>query len=239
MLQAQNLSKKYGKRQVIKDISFEVQRGQVVGLLGPNGSGKTTTFYMVVGLVASNSGTITLNGVNITKLPIHKRAQYGLSYLPQEFSLFRKMTVSQNILSILQLRKDLNRQQQHRELAKLLADFQIEYIRNNGALSLSGGERRRVEIARALASNPDFVLLDEPFAGVDPVSVAEINNIITTLREQGLGVLITDHNVRETMAICQYIYVINDGLILAAGTATELIQNPQVQAVYLGDDFHM
>ena len=236
--------KTYSGRQVVKDVSLEVQSGQVVGLLGPNGAGKTTCFYMFVGLVPSDGGIITLDGVSIGHLPIHRRARLGLSYLPQEASVFRKMTVEDNILAVLQLQVDANgrpfsKEECRKKLDELIGDLQIDHIRTNLAQSLSGGERRRVEIARALANSPRFVLLDEPFAGVDPIAVIEIQRIVRFLKERTIGVLITDHNVRETLGICDQAYIIRSGTVLASGTSAEVIENEDVRRYYLGENFSM
>lgn len=237
------LQKSYGSRQVVRDVALQVESGEVIGLLGPNGAGKTTSFYMIVGLVPSDAGSIELDGVNISRQPIHKRAQLGLSYLPQEASVFRKLSVEDNIRAVLELQradgKALNKSQIEERLDTLLADLQIEKLRENQALSLSGGERRRVEIARALATNPRFVLLDEPFAGVDPIAVIEIQRIVRFLKERGIGVLITDHNVRETLGICDRAYIINQGAVLASGSPDEIIANESVRRVYLGEHFRM
>ncbi len=243
-LSAQHLMKAYGGRQVVKDVSLQVQSGQVVGLLGPNGAGKTTCFYMIVGLVACDGGTITLDEQSIGHLPIHRRARLGLSYLPQEASVFRKLTVEENILAVLQLQVDeqgraLSRQACQSKLEELIGDLQIEHIRTNLAQSLSGGERRRVEIARALANSPRFILLDEPFAGVDPIAVIEIQRIVRFLKQRGIGVLITDHNVRETLGICDQAYIIRAGTVLASGTSSEVIENEDVRRYYLGENFSM
>ena len=243
-LQVKGLQKRYGARQVVSDVSLKVKSGEVVGLLGPNGAGKTTSFYMIVGLVPSDAGEIVINGVDVSGLPIHQRAVLGLSYLPQEASVFRKLTVEENIRAVLELQKDengryLNDAEIKRRLNALLADLQIEKIRENQALSLSGGERRRVEIARALATNPRFVLLDEPFAGVDPIAVIEIQRIVRFLKERGIGVLITDHNVRETLGICDHAYIINQGAVLASGKPDDIVQNESVRRVYLGEHFRM
>ena len=240
----ENLAKRYGKRQVVKDVSLTVESGTVVGLLGPNGAGKTTCFYMVVGLVPLDSGSITLNGVSITRMPIHRRARMGLSYLPQEASVFRRLTVEENIRAVLELQvdaqgRDLGTEAVEARLDELLADLQIREIRTNPAMSLSGGERRRVEIARALAARPRFVLLDEPFAGVDPIAVIEIQRIVRFLKERGIGVLITDHNVRETLGICDRAYIINQGTVLASGRPDDIIMNESVRRVYLGEHFRM
>ena len=243
-LQVQGLQKHYGARQVVSDVSIDVTSGEVVGLLGPNGAGKTTSFYMIVGLVPSDAGIIKLNGTDISNLPIHKRATLGLSYLPQEASVFRKLSVEDNIRAVLELQKDdqgipLTSEAIEARLNTLLGELQIEKIRENMALSLSGGERRRVEIARALATNPRFVLLDEPFAGVDPIAVIEIQRIVRFLKERNIGVLITDHNVRETLGICDRAYIINQGAVLASGHPDDIISNESVRRVYLGDHFRM
>ncbi|MBC3937202.1 LPS export ABC transporter ATP-binding protein [Undibacterium sp. CY7W] len=243
-LQVKGLQKSYGARQVVRDVSLMVKSGEVVGLLGPNGAGKTTSFYMIVGLVPSDSGEIGINGVDVSALPIHQRAVLGLSYLPQEASVFRKLTVEENIRAVLELKKDkrgkfLSKDDISQRLNQLLADLQIEHIRENPALSLSGGERRRVEIARALATDPLFVLLDEPFAGVDPIAVIEIQRIVRFLKGRGIGVLITDHNVRETLGICDHAYIINQGAVLASGKPDDIIQNESVRRVYLGEHFRM
>ncbi|RQO34642.1 LPS export ABC transporter ATP-binding protein [Herminiimonas sp. KBW02] len=237
------LQKSYGARQVVRDVALQVESGEVIGLLGPNGAGKTTSFYMIVGLVPSDAGRIELDGVDISRQPIHKRAQLGLSYLPQEASVFRKLSVEDNIRAVLELQrvdgKALNGEQLEQRLDTLLADLQIEKLRENQAMSLSGGERRRVEIARALATNPRFVLLDEPFAGVDPIAVIEIQRIVRFLKERGIGVLITDHNVRETLGICDRAYIINQGAVLASGRPDDIIANESVRRVYLGEHFRM
>ena len=242
-LVARGLQKSYGARQVVHDVSLEVECGEVVGLLGPNGAGKTTSFYMIVGLVPSDAGEIHLSGVPISRLPIHRRATLGLSYLPQEASVFRKLTVADNIRAVLELQRidgrTLTQQEIEKRLNTLLAELQIEKLRENQALSLSGGERRRVEIARALATNPRFVLLDEPFAGVDPIAVIEIQRIVRFLKERGIGVLITDHNVRETLGICDRAYIINQGAVLASGRPDDIIANESVRRVYLGEHFRM
>jgi lipopolysaccharide export system ATP-binding protein len=242
-LTVRGLQKSYGARQVVHDVSLQVESGEVVGLLGPNGAGKTTSFYMIVGLVPSDAGEIDLNGDDISRLPIHRRAVLGLSYLPQEASVFRKLTVEDNIRAVLELQKKdgepLTKPEIERRLNTLLSDLQIEKLRENQALSLSGGERRRVEIARALATNPRFVLLDEPFAGVDPIAVIEIQRIVRFLKERGIGVLITDHNVRETLGICDRAYIINQGTVLASGRPDDIIANEAVRKVYLGEHFRM
>lgn len=239
LLKASNLRKSYGKRRILDDVSLHVQSGEAVGLLGPNGAGKTTCFYMIVGLVPSDEGQIALNDLDITKQPIHQRARSGIGYLPQEASVFRKLTVEENILAVLELQKDLGKAQQAKRLEFLLEELQISHIRHSLGISLSGGERRRVEIARALATEPDFILLDEPFAGVDPISVIDIQKIITHLTQNNIGVLITDHNVRETLGICDRAYILSNGNILAEGTPDSLVQNQQVRDVYLGENFRV
>ena len=243
-LNVEGLQKSYGARKVVADVTLHVDSGEVVGLLGPNGAGKTTSFYMIVGLVPSDAGRINLDDVDISRLPIHRRAMLGLSYLPQEASVFRKLSVADNIRAVLELQtgddgKPLARAAIEARLDVLLADLQIEKLRENEALSLSGGERRRVEIARALATNPRFVLLDEPFAGVDPIAVIEIQRIVRFLKERGIGVLITDHNVRETLGICDRAYIINQGAVLASGRPDDIIANESVRRVYLGEHFRM
>ena len=240
----EKLAKRYGGRMVVKDVSLSVEPGAVVGLLGPNGAGKTTCFYMVVGLVPLDAGRIHLDGRSIAHLPIHRRARRGLSYLPQEASVFRRLTVEQNVRAVLELQRDdrgrpLQEQAIEQRLVELLGDLQIEEIRTNTALSLSGGERRRVEIARALAARPRYVLLDEPFAGVDPIAVIEIQRIVRFLKQRGIGVLITDHNVRETLGICDHAYIINEGRVLAQGRPDEIVENESVRRVYLGEHFRM
>jgi lipopolysaccharide export system ATP-binding protein len=234
----QGLKKRYKSRQVVKSVSLEVSSGEVVGLLGPNGAGKTTSFYMMVGLVPLDGGSIRLDGEELSRLPIYRRSRLGLSYLPQEASIFRKLTVSENIRAILEL-QTLEPGQVEQRLDDLLHDLHISHLRNNPALSLSGGERRRVEIARALATQPRFILLDEPFAGVDPIAVIDIQKIIRFLTAQNIGVLITDHNVRETLGICDRAYIINDGEVLASGNPDEIIYNEKVRKVYLGEHFRM
>ena len=235
-LVVQNLQKSFKKRQVVKSFSLEIESGEVIGLLGPNGAGKTTSFYMIVGLIAADAGSVTLDGQELRHLPIHERARLGVGYLPQEASIFRKMTVEQNIRAILEIStKDKSRIDG--EVEKLLADLNIERLRNNPAPSLSGGERRRVEIARVLAMKPHFILLDEPFAGVDPIAVIDIQKIIGFLKSRGIGVLITDHNVRETLSICDRAYIISDGTVLASGKPDDLVGNEQVRSVYLGENF--
>jgi lipopolysaccharide export system ATP-binding protein len=243
-LRVEHLHKRYGARVVVKDVSLSVEAGAVVGLLGPNGAGKTTCFYMVVGLVPMDGGAIFLDDVSIAHLPIHRRARLGLSYLPQEASVFRRLTVEENIRSVLELQlgadgRPLASAEVASRLDALLGDLQIDHLRTNGALSLSGGERRRVEIARALAAAPRFILLDEPFAGVDPIAVIEIQRIVRFLKERGIGVLITDHNVRETLGICDHAYIINEGQVLAAGSPHEIVENESVRRVYLGEHFRM
>lgn len=235
----EDIVKKYGKRQVVDGISFKVNSGEVVGLLGPNGAGKTTLFYMVVGLINSNKGKISFDGKDMTTLPIHLRAKLGLGYLPQEASVFRKLTVADNILAILQLRADLTNQQREEKLEELLTEFHITHIRDSLGISLSGGERRRVEIARTLAVEPHFILLDEPFAGIDPISVIDIKQIITHLKDKGIGILITDHNVRETLDICERAYIVSEGKIICQGSPQTILENKQVREVYLGDDFNL
>jgi lipopolysaccharide export system ATP-binding protein len=236
-LSARHLSKRYKKRTVVKDVSLEISKGEVVGLLGPNGAGKTTCFYMIVGLIAADGGEILLGEQQIGNLPIHKRAQLGIGYLPQEASVFRKLTVADNIMAILEIRAELTKQQRQERLEQLLEELHISHIRDSLGMSLSGGERRRVEIARALATEPDFILLDEPFAGVDPISVIDIQNIIRHLQSRHIGVLITDHNVRETLSICERGYIVGEGEIIAAGTPAEILANQKVREVYLGQDF--
>jgi lipopolysaccharide export system ATP-binding protein len=237
-LVVENLRKKYKSRTVVHDISLRLNSGEVVGLLGPNGAGKTTSFYMMVGLVPLDGGRILLNGKDLSRLPIHQRARLGLSYLPQEPSIFRKMTVAENILAILELQK-LTPEQIQERLESLLQELHISHIRNSSAISLSGGERRRVEIARCLATNPSFILLDEPFAGIDPIAVLDIQKIIRFLTTRNIGVLITDHNVRETLGICDRAYIVNEGRIFAAGLPSEIVQNDSVREVYLGKDFRL
>ena len=237
-LTTQSLRKQYKKRVVVHDVSLQVRSGEVVGLLGPNGAGKTTCFYMVVGLVASDGGEVFLDGQQITHLPIHQRAKLGVSYLPQEASVFRKLTVTENIKAVLEL-QNLSPQEVDTRAEELLAELHIGHIRNSQAASLSGGERRRVEIARALSTNPRFILLDEPFAGVDPIAVLDIQKIIRFLKERNIGVLITDHNVRETLGICDHAYIMNEGSVLAAGRPDEIIYNENVRKVYLGENFRL
>ncbi|MBA1212248.1 LPS export ABC transporter ATP-binding protein [Pseudomonas oryzihabitans] len=238
-LKAQHLAKSYKGRQVVRDVSVSIDSGQIVGLLGPNGAGKTTCFYMIVGLVKADQGRVLIDDQDVTALPMHGRARAGIGYLPQEASIFRKLTVADNILGILETRKDLDKAGRLRELESLLQEFHITHIRDNRGMSLSGGERRRVEIARALATAPKFILLDEPFAGVDPISVGDIKQIIRHLKAKGIGVLITDHNVRETLTICETAYVVNDGQLIAEGTAEEVLANELVKEVYLGHEFRL
>lgn len=238
-LRVNNLVKTYKLRTVVDDVSFFVNSGEVVGLLGPNGAGKTTSFYMVVGLIQTDNGSIFLDEHNITRLPMHARAQYGIGYLPQEASVFRKLTVEDNILAVLEAKKDLNTAQRKEKMEALIDDFQIDHIRKSMGVSLSGGERRRVEIARALASQPAFVLLDEPFAGVDPISVIEIQKIVKHLTDRHIGILITDHNVRETLGICNRAYILSGGKIIAQGQPEEILSNKEVREVYLGRDFRL
>lgn len=232
-----HLAKNYSKRWVVKDVSFTMQSGQIVGLLGPNGAGKTTSFYMVVGLVRMDKGEIYLDDLDISDLAMHERARKGIGYLPQEASIFRKLTIAENIMAILETRKDLNKEQRKQRLKELLDDFKITHIKDSLGMSVSGGERRRAEIARALAADPKFMLLDEPFAGVDPISVGDIKDIIRQLKDRGIGVLITDHNVRETLAICEHAYIVSEGAVIAEGTPEEVLANETVREVYLGDDF--
>lgn len=243
-LEARHLQKAYGSRKVVKDVSLAVQKGEVVGLLGPNGAGKTTSFYMIVGLVRPDGGEISIDGQPVEHMPIHRRSRLGLSYLPQEASIFRKLSVSENIRAVLELQhgddgKALPREEIDRRLGELLQDLRVEHLRDSPAMALSGGERRRVEIARALATQPRFILLDEPFAGIDPIAVIEIQRIISFLKSRGIGVLITDHNVRETLGICDHAYIISDGEVLAQGTPSEIVDNAEVRRVYLGEHFRM
>jgi lipopolysaccharide export system ATP-binding protein len=237
-LVVENLRKSYKARTVVQDISLTIKSGEVIGLLGPNGAGKTTSFYMMVGLVALDEGRILLDGVDLSHMPIHMRARMGLSYLPQEASIFRKLTVAENILAILEL-QDMTEGQMHQKLESLLEDLHITHIRDSAAVSLSGGERRRVEIARCLASNPSFVLLDEPFAGIDPIAVIDIQQIVRFLSSRNIGVLITDHNVRETLGICDRAYIVNQGHVFASGIPSEIVANESVREVYLGKDFRL
>lgn len=239
LLQAQHLNKKFKSREVVKDVSIHIKRGEVVGLLGPNGAGKTTSFYMIVGLIPVDGGHITLDDKDITKLPVHTRAQLGLSYLPQESSIFRKLTVAQNIMAILELRRDLIKSERKLMLDQLLEEFRITHIRHTTGMNLSGGERRRAEIARALATEPKFILLDEPFAGIDPISVIDVKRIINHLRQRGIGILITDHNVRDTLNICERAYIVNQGKIICEGNPETILMNTEVRAVYLGEEFNL
>jgi lipopolysaccharide export system ATP-binding protein len=236
---AHTLQKKYKNRFAVKNVSLSVKSGQIVGLLGPNGAGKTTSFYMIVGLITPDQGQIKIDHQDVTHLPIHTRARLGIGYLPQEKSIFRKLTVAENIMAILQLRDDLNKNERQEQLNKLLNEFHISHLSQIPAMSLSGGECRRVEIARALAMDPKFILLDEPFAGVDPISVIDIKRIILHLSSRNIGVLITDHNVRETLDICQHAYIVNEGNIIAQGTPKEILADKQVREVYLGEDFYL
>jgi lipopolysaccharide export system ATP-binding protein len=238
-LRASGLEKSYKSRHVVSDLSLEVSNGEVVGLLGPNGAGKTTAFYMIVGLVPCDAGRIILGDTDLTLLPMHRRAQLGLGYLPQEASVFRKLSVEDNVLAVLETRRDLERGAREQRLEELLEELRIGHVRRSLGLSLSGGERRRVEIARALAAEPRFMLLDEPFAGVDPLSVLDIQRIIRELTSRGIGVLITDHNVRETLGVCGRAYIVNQGSVIAQGTAEEILANPQVREVYLGESFRL
>lgn len=237
VLQAKHLAKSYKSRQVVRDVSIDVATGQIVGLLGPNGAGKTTTFYMIVGLVPIDKGEIFIDQLDISLLPMHERARNGVGYLPQEASIFRKLTVYENLMAVLQLRKDISKTQKERICDELLDDFSINHIRTNLGMSLSGGERRRVEIARALAADPKFILLDEPFAGVDPISVNDIKKIIHQLKERGIGVLITDHNVKETLDVCEKAFIVSHGELIASGSAEEVLANQMVRDVYLGEQF--
>ena len=239
ILTVRDISKKYKFREVVKNISLEITSGEVVGLLGPNGAGKTTAFYMIVGLVAADRGQILLDGQDLTPLPMHKRSSMGLGYLPQEASIFRKLSVEHNILAILENRDDLDQPGREQQLDELLDELHVGHVRTSLGISLSGGERRRVEIARALAANPRFVLLDEPFAGVDPISVLDIQRIIRHLSDRGIGVLITDHNVRETLGICGRAYILNDGSLIASGSPDEILDNQHVREVYLGQEFKL
>ena len=243
-LQVRNLQKSYGSRRVVQDVSLDICKGEVVGLLGPNGAGKTTSFYMIVGLVQVSGGRIGIDGREITHMPIHRRARLGLSYLPQETSIFRKLTVQENVRAVLELQYDehgkaLSEAEINTRLDNLLRELRVEGLRDSPAIALSGGERRRVEIARALATQPRFILLDEPFAGIDPIAVIEIQRIIAFLKARGLGVLITDHNVRETLGICDHAYIISEGRVLAQGTPDQIVANDEVRRVYLGENFRM
>ncbi|MFT4938092.1 MAG: lipopolysaccharide export system ATP-binding protein [Paraglaciecola sp.] len=238
-LRANHLAKSYKSRQVVRDVSLEVSSGQIVGLLGPNGAGKTTTFYMIVGLVPLDKGDIYIDQQELTLQPMHVRARKGIGYLPQEASIFRKLTVQQNLMAILQTRKELSNEEREQQADSLLDEFNINHIRNSLGMSLSGGERRRVEIARALAADPEFILLDEPFAGVDPISVNDIKKIIQHLSERGIGVLITDHNVRETLDVCEKAYIVSHGELIASGSAEEVLNDQRVRDVYLGEQFRL
>ncbi|HYF21567.1 MAG TPA: LPS export ABC transporter ATP-binding protein [Ramlibacter sp.] len=243
-MEARHLRKSYGSRRVVQDVSLAVEKGEVVGLLGPNGAGKTTSFYMIVGLVRADAGEISIDGRAVEHMPIHRRSRLGLSYLPQEASIFRKLNVAENVRAVLELQRGpdgqpLSRDAIEERLGALLQDLRVDHLRDSPALALSGGERRRVEIARALATQPRFILLDEPFAGIDPIAVIEIQRIISFLKSRGIGVLITDHNVRETLGICDHAYIISDGSVLAQGTPAEIVNNPDVRRVYLGEHFRM
>ena len=239
VLRAQNLAKSYSKKPAVKNVSLSVMQGEIVGLLGPNGAGKTTCFYMIIGLISADDGNILINNKDVTSLPVHGRAKQGLGYLPQEPSIFRALSVQDNILAILETRKGLDRSARHEVLERLLDEFQISHLANNKGMSLSGGERRRVEIARTLAANPQFILLDEPFAGIDPISVNDIKNIIRQLRDKGIGILITDHNVRETLDICERAYIVGEGRVIAEGSPNYILENEQVKRTYLGDHFSL
>lgn len=239
ILQASNLAKSYKGRKVVRGVSLNVNRGEIVGLLGPNGAGKTTCFYMIVGLIGADHGHVTINNVELTRSPMHERARRGLAYLPQDSSIFRTLSVEDNILAILETRKDLDAKSRQQKLEALLQEFHINHIRGNRGMSLSGGERRRTEIARTLATDPKFILLDEPFAGVDPISVADIKQIIQHLKNRGIGVLLTDHNVRETLDICERAYIVSEGQIIAEGDSQRIVNNPKVREVYLGEQFHI
>ena len=237
LLKAAGLKKTYKNRTVVTNVSLQVQTGQIVGLLGPNGAGKTTSFYMIVGLVPQDGGEVTIDDLDLTPLPMHERARNGIGYLPQEASIFRRLTVEQNLMGVLELRNELSRDERRDKMESLLEEFHITHIRHSLGMSLSGGERRRVEIARALAADPRFILLDEPFAGVDPISVIDIKRIIEHLRDRGLGVLITDHNVRETLDVCEKAYIVSHGQLIAEGSPEDVLQNEQVKQVYLGESF--
>jgi lipopolysaccharide export system ATP-binding protein len=238
-LSANNLAKAYKGRKVVEDVSLKIESGQIIGLLGPNGAGKTTCFYMIVGLVKADNGSITIGNVDLTSMPMDQRAKSGLGYLPQEASVFRKLTVSQNLMAILETRSELSKAERRKKLESLLQEFSITHIKDSQGMALSGGERRRVEIARALAAEPSFILLDEPFAGVDPISVNDIKAIVNHLKGKGIGVLITDHNVRETLDICDKAYIVNAGHIIAEGDAETVLANATVRQVYLGEQFTM
>ncbi|MCW8347800.1 LPS export ABC transporter ATP-binding protein [Vibrio sp. ZSDZ65] len=239
LLKATHLAKSYKNRKVVSDVSLSVESGQIVGLLGPNGAGKTTSFYMIVGLVPRDEGSITIDDEDISILPMHSRAKMGIGYLPQEASIFRKLSVENNILAVLETRNELTQEERQDRLEDLLEEFSIQHIRKSAGMALSGGERRRVEIARALAANPQFILLDEPFAGVDPISVIDIKKIIEHLRDRGLGVLITDHNVRETLDVCEKAYIVSQGHLIAEGTPEDVLNNEHVKQVYLGEQFRL
>ncbi|MCG9658815.1 LPS export ABC transporter ATP-binding protein [Vibrio mediterranei] len=239
LLKAKHLAKSYKNRKVVSDVSLSVESGQIVGLLGPNGAGKTTSFYMIVGLVARDEGTITIDGEDISILPMHSRAKMGIGYLPQEASIFRKLSVENNIMAVLETRNEITQEERQDKLEDLLDEFNIQHIRKSAGMALSGGERRRVEIARALAANPQFILLDEPFAGVDPISVIDIKKIIEHLRDRGLGVLITDHNVRETLDVCEKAYIVSQGHLIAEGSPEDVLNNEHVKQVYLGEQFRL
>ncbi|OBX10385.1 sugar ABC transporter ATP-binding protein [Gallibacterium salpingitidis] len=239
VLSAEHLSKSYKDRSVVNGVSLSINSGEIVGLLGPNGAGKTTTFYMVVGLISHDEGKITIDNQDISRLPMHQRAKQGIGYLPQEASIFRRLSVHDNLMAVLEIRKDLTKDQRIDELERLLDEFHITHIKDNLGQSLSGGERRRVEIARALAANPKFILLDEPFAGVDPISVLDIKNIIQGLRDRGLGVLITDHNVRETLDVCERAYIVSEGKMIASGSPQDVLADEHVKRVYLGEHFKL
>ena len=238
-LRANNLAKAYRGREVIHDVSLSLDSGQIVGLLGPNGAGKTTCFYMIIGIIPADRGDITIDGMDITSLTMHERARRGIGYLPQEASIFRRLSVGDNILAILETRSDLNKKQRLARRDELLEEFHVQHLRESLGQSLSGGERRRIEIARALATEPDFIMLDEPFAGVDPISVIDIKEIINHLRDRGIGVLITDHNVRDTLDICEKAYIVGEGYIIASGTPEDVLNNEHVRKVYLGEQFRM
>lgn len=239
ILKAEHLAKSYKNRKVVSDVSLQVESGQIVGLLGPNGAGKTTSFYMIVGLVSRDEGIISIDGQDISILPMHSRSRMGIGYLPQEASIFRKLSVEDNIMAVLQTREEISHEERQDRLEDLLDEFHIQHIRHSLGMALSGGERRRVEIARALAANPKFILLDEPFAGVDPISVIDIKKIIEHLRDRGLGVLITDHNVRETLDVCEKAYIVSQGRLIAEGSPQEVLDNEQVKKVYLGEQFRL
>jgi len=238
-LKAEHLAKSYKKRKVVIDVSLSIDSGQIVGLLGPNGAGKTTCFYMIVGLIRQDKGKISIDNTNLSNMPVHGRAKCGLGYLPQEASIFRKLTVKDNLLGVLEIRKGLSKAERLEKMEQLLDEFHITHIKDSLGMALSGGERRRVEIARTLAMEPDFILLDEPFAGVDPISVNDIKQIVLHLKDKGIGVLITDHNVRETLDICEKAYIVSDGHIIASGTSEQIMSHQKVREVYLGDEFRL